>query len=260
MVEHLMKAIVWLHDAIATQEAENQPIKGNFASYSPLERKIALMLVENTGVAMLDSGCAYGRNWQRNRKVKDFKERPVLKVEVGQRYVSFELDVFHFLVNSLAIDEETEALDIAFEQFARNRDGAWLVLMEDFAEEVMPAMGYRQLSTFNTANGEDLLSQVLQGILYSKEEDWPALVHLQIHGGCDIRGGYTAPKFFSIPEDSSFFKATDLIALCGCEEPYFSDNCGYDWYPKLEVKIKENKVYCKKCGKIIAFEWAGEGL
>ena len=73
----------------------------------------------------------------------------------------------------------------------------------------------------NTYNGEDLLSQVLQyhyatitegpdceqaetetiQSLLASEIDGRAFVLLAIHGGCDVRGGYTRPRFFWITDD-----------------------------------------------------------
>lgn len=51
--------------------------------------------------------------------------------------------------------------------------------------------------TVNTCNGEDALSQVVQYTLFQLGEWEEVYVALFVHGGCDVRGGYTAPKFFS---------------------------------------------------------------
>jgi hypothetical protein len=40
------------------------------------------MLIENTGVDMLDSGGAYGRYWQRNRKIADFRKMPEITLDL----------------------------------------------------------------------------------------------------------------------------------------------------------------------------------
>lgn len=46
----------------------------------------------------------------------------------------------------------------------------------------------------NTYNDECLLDQTLQ--FYAGTVNGQSLVLLQVHGGCDVRGGYTAPKCF----------------------------------------------------------------
>ncbi len=50
--------------------------------------------------------------------------------------------------------------------------------------------------THNTYNGEDLLSQTLQFIYWTDEDG--AHVLLQIHGGADVRGGYTDARVFDV--------------------------------------------------------------
>ena len=44
------------------------------------ERKLTAMLQENTGRSMLDSGDAYGRNWQRNQ-TRDFRKESATVLE-----------------------------------------------------------------------------------------------------------------------------------------------------------------------------------
>ena len=81
--------------------------------HTPTEQVIYEMLVENTGVHMLDSGGVYGRNWQRNqvRTLEDFElsKRVVGRFDVyedGKFEVDVSLSTFHFLVNNLDYDEE----------------------------------------------------------------------------------------------------------------------------------------------------------
>jgi len=53
--------------------------------------------------------------------------------------------------------------------------------------------------TVNTYNGEDMLSQVLLYTYFTWNNE--AYVVLQIHGGADVRGGYTKPRVFVIDND-----------------------------------------------------------
>ena len=52
--------------------------------------------------------------------------------------------------------------------------------------------------TFNTYNGESDLSQVLQGsrIKIFVDGQYEDYYLIQIHNGCDVRGGYTDAKLF----------------------------------------------------------------
>jgi hypothetical protein len=55
---------------------------------------------------------------------------------------------------------------------------------------------------------------------------------LQIHGGCDVRGGYTKPQIFEgsweevLCRDGSFYVRCPI-----CEEEWSTDDGGYHWYP-----------------------------
>lgn len=55
--------------------------------------------------------------------------------------------------------------------------------------------------TVNTYNGEDLLSQTLQWTGFSLPQDGDDYILLQIHGGADVRGGYTRPRVFRVGID-----------------------------------------------------------
>jgi hypothetical protein len=59
--------------------------------------------------------------------------------------------------------------------------------------------------TFNTYNGESDLSQILQGSWIEcyrggRRSGLEIYLLLQIHGGCDVRGGYTNAKLFLLPD------------------------------------------------------------
>lgn len=163
---------------------------------------LADMFVENTGTHMLDSGGAYGRNWQRNQGMtaEDFETTPLVKVEPwGDDSFTLTVDAYLFLNECLEFDEDLQA---EFDSFADERpDDAWPTLMESFTdfledrgELVSGPLGEGSPITVNTYNGEDALSQVLQYTLFTLDDE--EFVLLQVHGGADVRGGYTAPKVF----------------------------------------------------------------
>lgn len=159
------------------------------------------MLVENTGRHPLDSGGAYGRSWERNqgRTIEDFEAEPEERFVYHKNgnYLERTVSVYHFLsqletdwiceeFNNMPCknwDADGDVYGVSEEQ--------WRWLTSKCEVEV----GY----TFNTYNGDSDLSQVLQGS-WLKINDEPYLL-LQIHGGCDVRGGYTNAKLFLSNEE-----------------------------------------------------------
>ena len=155
------------------------------------------MLTENTGRHMLDSGGAYGRNWERNQE-RDFEAEPptILKFEPDWEGWEVTHNVYHWLADRL---EYAEELDKDFQTFAHDGDRAeesWPENLEEYTE----LQEWKTLYGDNSYNGECLLSQTIQYSVYETEES-EIICALQIHGGCDIRGGYTDPRMFYVMED-----------------------------------------------------------
>lgn len=152
------------------------------------DRVLADMLTENTGSHMLDSGGAYGRNWERNQGLtaQAFMEAP--EVQVSQWGIS--LDLFHYLRQRLEFMPDIQQVFDDFAELPENKDTHWYGLMGEW-RELYPT---DWLGGFNSYNGECLLSQTIQGEYFDYEGE--TYLMLQIHGGCDVRGGYTAPKIF----------------------------------------------------------------
>lgn len=167
---------------------------------------IAAMLTENTGTHFLDSGGTSGRAWQRNagKDVDAFKAAPAVHLSTwerdGKTVVShLSLDVFHFLSERVTFDAERDA---AFREFANDpeRSGdSWFENLEEWRTSDL-AEGLTHRYGVNTYNGEDCLSQVLQYDAFDDEDGDPVLV-LMVHGGADVRGGYSSPRFFTMSEE-----------------------------------------------------------
>jgi hypothetical protein len=188
------------------------------------DRKIADMLVENTGSHFLDSGGAYGRNWERNagKTVEDFMREPEATVD---KWACPTLSAFHFLRQRLDFLPDEQAL---FDRYAavphREREG-WLDIMQGFAEarqKAMPVPRWSEnagrVSIENDYNYGGMLSCTIQFVWWVEEhpeEGERARVLLQVHGGCDVRGGYSAPVLF------------DCYGLEGAYELYDSNRCEF---------------------------------
>lgn len=216
------------------------------------------MLTENTGCNMLDSGGAYGRNWERNQG-RNFLAMPATTLEVneydGRGEFMVTHNVFHWLRERVTYDAK---LDARFKRFANkpsNADKHWLELAEEFADSV----GDGNTQTVNTYNGDDLLSQTLQYTTFETDNGY--FILLQIHGGCDVRGGYTAPRVFQVEDNYALYdnarasiwedrhgdpRQAELPIIGSNREPacwdtddgchwYRNGSCGFGALPQLET-------------------------
>lgn len=149
---------------------------------------IAGMLTENTGRHMLDSGGDSGRHWQLNQGLTaaDFIAMPYQTLEDGAT-----ISVFHWLNERVSYAPE---LDSQFQTFSAASENSYY---EDIAE-FLQVIGAEITGECNTYNYDSALSQTLQFTEFNLNGDTYAL--LQIHGGADVRGGYTKPRVFEVWE------------------------------------------------------------
>jgi hypothetical protein len=196
-----------------------------------IETKLTDMMQENTGRSILDSGGAYGRNWERNQGV-DFAKRPEGSLEFYVRGDDVDimptLDVFHFLRDRLEYNEE---LDDRWRAWCEENDADLTYGNGEAFAEYIDGKGIYQEGppfTINTYNGEDMLSQTLQYVYWTDEDG--AHILLQIHGGCDVRGGYTDPVAFDLTcmEGLSIFDNARAAIYCSdCDSAWDSDGSNY---------------------------------
>ena len=179
------------------------------------------MLTENTGAHLLDSGGAYGRNHERNRtkSLEDFKSEPQTVFDV--EYLDVTVSLFHHLNDRLTFNESADA---DFHLWAKDRDESWLESMEAYADH----RGWSILFSENSYNRESNLSQVIQYTVYDS-----GLVALQVHGGCDVRGGYTKPRLFEMGDISELVFESGTIYCTGdavdSDGPHAFDTNGTEW-------------------------------
>lgn len=224
------------------------------------EKVIEAMLKENTGISMLDSGGAYGRHWEKNQD-RDFeKESPCdLSFEDGKAQV--EHNLYHWLVERLEFDAKVQEDFDQFAQLGENEDKGWLVVMEAYPKflrdkggiDIGGIYGDGDPNTVNTYNHGSLLSQVIQYVYWQDRDSEQGFVLLQIHNGCDVRGGYTAPKAFKVLEELSIFNDSRASILCKGRKggknihSWSTDDCGYHWYADwTDGKIKNLEDYILK--------------
>lgn len=160
-----------------------------------IKTHIAEMLKEDTGSHFLDSGGNYGRNWQRNQ-IKDLESEDRVSWDIYGNEITETVSVFHYLTEVLAVDIVSERITNKIKKLGLHWTGEVRENIEDnnniFTGHKIEFFG----DSCNTYNGENNLSQVLQFQII-KINDEPYVI-LQIHGGCDVRGGYTRARCFKL--------------------------------------------------------------
>jgi hypothetical protein len=163
--------------------------------FDKLQQTIFSMLTENTGRSFLDSGGAYGRHWERNqsRTIESFANEE----RVSWHGDYWLISVFHYLCEKLGWCDLCEEFSNECLP-AEDWDSDMAYGLSSKGQEWLESHGFRvsdEFSTFNTYNWQSSFSQELQGT-FLKHEDGGRYLLLQIHGGCDIRGGYTDARLF----------------------------------------------------------------
>lgn len=231
-----------------------------------IKERITSILQENTGRHLLDSGGAYGRHWQDNQQIDDFDDTPVYEVELypDSDEVLITYNIYHYLTNFLQVTEQSERLNKQLEAFMKDSDESYLYDMETFTEQFVP---YNR--TVNTYNGETILSQVLQYTTFNLdgEDDFlfDDFIVLQVHNGCDVRGGYTVPQVFKVRDIEYFSMAQyEVRTYCEyCQRGGYSDDAGYHFYevvPRITTSRDGKPVAIHEyCGHEVKFnvlqEW-----
>lgn len=162
-----------------------------------VEETLVEMLKENTGIALCDSGGDGGRMWQRNSKktLRSFENAPTVTwdYEYGGGYT---ISVYHYLKRALELDALCHEFNSEFVP-SKDWDAEGFYGVSAAGEAWIKDHGFKIEDTFNSYNGESNLSQVIQGTRLELGDRTYLL--LQIHGGADVRGGYTDARLFYVP-------------------------------------------------------------
>ncbi len=212
---------------------------------SATQRVIAEMLTENCGTHMLDSGGAYGRHWQRNQG-RMFMAEPAVTLDLSYAEISVTLNLFWWLSEHLEYDHKKTK---KYEKWCRKRDlcpdlqgmnerGAWMQRKNERYNERVGGARFTGLYSdgdpliINSYNNESLLDQVIQYLYWEDVVDGGAFVLLSIHGGADVRGGYSDAKVFSLNYECGIFNVCDARIYCSNEDcdSYWTTDDGYHWY------------------------------
>jgi hypothetical protein len=225
----------------------------NNATTTKTEQVIFEMLTENTGTHMLDSGGDDGRAWQRNAKksLEDFKNEP--HATIDPKYGDSSLSAFHYLRERL---DFSEGMNLMLEEFAKKHpEESWRETVALFLD----ALGVTERDEsiedarweFNTYNFDHFwVNTTMQGYFFylgSKE-----YVALQIHGGADVRGGYTAPKIFEADRYQFILEADSMTFRCPkCESLLEIEGYSATYTNSMNEPLdlsSPDEMPCCKCG------------
>ena len=200
----------------------------------PTKQVLSSMYREDTGSSFLDSGDAYGRAWERHRWMKGFDGVPsVVATGIDESGPTLSRNTFEVLSEHLTYEPELTRL---FEAHPLLKCESNLHHAERFAEEICDDSGGALY--FATGNdGDSIMDVAFQFTDFFK--DGNQYILLQIHGGCDLRGGYTKPKVFRADGlDDIILSIAEAGAHCKCMS-MDTENGGCTWVDGMNSKDVE---------------------
>jgi len=136
---------------------------------TPTQQALLDMWTENTGRHMLDSGGAYGRNWERNQglTVADMLAQPQVRMELYPGdYPLIYVSAWHWLEDMLEFDPYMQRVFERYANLEGLRDEPWLECAETFAKAAHDdSWSGDGVQVVNTYNGESWLDSTLQRLL-----------------------------------------------------------------------------------------------
>lgn len=254
------------HREAALKGKQGKKVKSPFAGYKGIDKAIAEMLTENTGMNVLDSGGESDRLWQQNQG-RDFKKEDATQIEVWEKSneVIVTFNLFHFLTTYLELDDNCKKLQKRFDKFAQSpeqEDEPWLISMEEFSEQVHDPSVYGFFGSDNTSNYDNVLAGVIQFVSFGYEDVMYML--LQTHNGADTRGGYSEPRIFKVPDPEYLVLAQNAVYASTDRFAWDSDDAGFSWHgsvsyndeeeiPELEFDVRDDKAYLKGTDDEVTF-------
>jgi hypothetical protein len=194
-------------------------INSMFDSRTKTAQRLYELITENTGTHFLDSGMSNGRHWQQNQghELDEWLARPSAILET--EYSTYAtLDLFGWLNNRLELTEKAQQFQDAFEVWLKEdseRSAYSCADMEEWANQFHDSKDFES-KVANSYNWENLLSQTIQFIDFEFLGETFTL--LQVHGGADVRGGYTRPQVFETKSQYWAYDMTDVSIECTAQD------------------------------------------
>ncbi len=219
------------------------------------ETIIKNMLTENTGIAMCDSGgspsynkegnytgssSGYGRHYERNAG-RDFDNELARVLSFEHEEISYTQNLYHYLIEKLDYAEDMDKHLHGIAKLEDKKNDSWHDIIEAFLEDLDGDVTglYNEGSPISeyTYNCENNLSQDVVYTLFTFEDT--TYVVLQIHNGCDARGGFTVPRVFEA--DEGWFNFSDGSIYCEGGHNWYTDDA-YHWYFDADISDTESNL------------------
>lgn len=218
LIEGLVTVISGLEDARLRKTEKRAPAIPR--RLTPTQRKLAKMFMQHISTSILDSGGSYGYGYQFSRENPEW-EKPQTRFEFDPCYGdSFEMSsivsTYHLLSGQL---DYVSAWNTKFQKWVRQ----WYAKDEDW-EEHLEEFKHPGTGELCTGSGGDWYSKSwVSGYTYNDETlldrdfiyyKYGDLIIIQIHNGCDARGGFTSPVLFNIEYWNEFNPYVGASAHC----------------------------------------------
>ncbi len=200
-----------------------------------IDELVSELMTEEIGKSILDSGSAYGYHYEENRANPPAKQ-PKYDVEDWNGVPLITKNLYHILVSAVDCDPATYTLTGMLREFMEAEDLYPVEAMEEFPGFLQEECGwdsYVEWGVLNTYNYCYPVSQGIQGMDLTITSG-PLVgdyVILQIHGGCDVRGGYTLPVVVSGLMDDLIAEMSYITVAC--------DKCGLMWEIEGDSELRD---------------------
>lgn len=159
-----------------------------------MEQLLVSMFCEPTAHHLCDSGGIYGRAYQTNAK-RDLAKEPQATLAMTKWGLEFSVNTYKHLEACLERDIVCEAFDAIDDGSVWNGEQYGVTADQSaFLERI----GAEVDEGWNSYNWENSFDQVLQG--HRVEINGEEYTLLQVHGGCDVRSGYTGARLFKLQD------------------------------------------------------------
>ena len=203
----------------------------------------------NTGASFLDSGDAYGRHYE-NGPIPEDAPLEYASVFSDGTFNMLAINGPQLLDEHLEIDQRATRHFRLWAALADPRDEyGWVQLGKEYCERMVETdrwkdpEGRNRAFAYNPYNEDNDLDQIYQIV---SPGIYAGVCLVQIHNGCDVRGGYTAPVVAHGDVEELLCSVILSLYCYYCDEDLYSI---YDMEEKGWKPIVHKKFVSLRCGK-----------
>ena len=212
------------------------------------------MLREETDRNLCDSGGMYGYAYECRRQIRNFDDLPGGWLTVYRGDLMWTKSTYQVLIRHLTYDAEMTRRLASLLRSEADQNATQSDIIEGFIADV--ADSYDDvIGGDGTNNGDGIMDVHMSYDIFRR--DGQSYIILSIHGGCDIRWGYTRPRVFTLDDvDSFLMEFEDLTMECNCimVNNYDIEDIGEDEQKFIRCQWVQDgrQVACASCKKPIS--------